>query len=144
MTSDSQQTWLDRNRAFLVAVTVTSGVVLTMGAIGVAEGFPWTGWIVAGGLVLIVLVVIARLRVMTDADAVGPVSRIWGGAPDERDGRVFEKALSHVGAAALMVVGFGNVLALTGAATADVVLSVTLVVLIAVGAASFALTSARH
>ena len=144
MTSDPQQTWLDRNRRFLAGIIIASGMVATLGAVGVAEGFPWTGWIVASGLAVIVLAVIARLRTTTDAAAVGPATRIWGGAADERDGRVFETALGHVGVTALMAGGFGNVLVALGAATADVVLPITLVLFIAVGVVSFAVTNARH
>ncbi len=132
-----------QGRRWAVGLLAGGGATLTLGAIGLAEGFPWTGWIVADGLGVLLLCAVARHRALHHTDETGPVSRLWGGAFDERDRRVLDTALAQVGAGALMVLGIGNVLVSVGAATAAAVLPVSLVLLIVVGVVSFAVVHAR-
>jgi hypothetical protein len=141
MTTDAQRV---QSRQWAVGLAASTAIVLALGAIGAAQGFRWTGWIVAAGLAVILLCVIARMWALSNADASGPVSRLWGGAFDERDRRVLDGALAQVGAAALMALGIGNVLVSVGAATAVVVLRVVLLLLIALGVAAFAVIHARR
>lgn len=132
-----------QGRRWALGIGASAAMTLALGAVGLAQGFPWTGWIVAGGLGVLALCGLARHRALSHADTTGPVSRLWGGAFDERDRRVLDGALAQVGGAALIVLGTGNVLVSVGAATAAVVLPVALVLLIAVGVVAFAVIHAR-
>jgi hypothetical protein len=141
MTTEVDRT---QSRRWTAGLAASSVIVLALGAVAAAQGFRWTGWIVAAGLAVILLCAIARMWALSNADASGPVSRLWGGAADERDRRVLDGALAQVGAAALMALGIGNVLVSVDAASAVVVLRVVLLLLIALGVAAFAVIHARR
>lgn len=125
-------------RSWGVGIAATGALTLAIGALGVAQGFPWTGWIVGGGLAVLVLCGVARHRALSHADESGPVARIWGGTLDERDRAVLDGALAAVGASAFIVLGIGNLLVVFGVATAIATLQVSLMLLIAIGVAAFA------
>lgn len=140
-TTDAQR---EQARRWAVGIAASGGMVLALGGIGLAQGFPWTGWIVTAGVAVLLLCVLARHRALHHGDDAGPVARLWGGAFDERDRHVLDSALTQVGAGALITLGVGNVLVSVGAATAAVVLPAALLLLIAVGVVSFAVAHARH
>ncbi len=140
-TSDERRA---QGRRWALGLAASGSIVLALTAIALAQGFPWTGWILGGGLAVIVLCAVARHRALHHADDTGPVSRLWGGAFDERDRRVLDAALAQVGAGALIVLGIGNVLVSVDAASAVVVLRAALLLLIALGGTIFAVTHARH
>lgn len=140
-TSEERRT---QGRRWAVGLVASGAVVLALTVVALAQGFPWTGWIVAAGLAVLLLCALARHRALHHADDTGPVSRLWGGAFDERDRRVLDTALAQVGAGALIVLGTGNVLVSVGAASAVVVLRAALLLLIALGVAVFAAVHARH
>jgi hypothetical protein len=98
--------------------------------------------VLTGGLLVVVLILIARWRSTRDATSAATASRVAGGEPDERDTQVLQRSFAVVGAGALFASSLGVVVMFLGV-DAEAVLGATPWVLIVTGVVAFVVIDRR-
>src|SRR5674476_1108513 len=86
-------------------LAVALGLALAVGNAGHADT---AAGIVTGGMLVVVLAAIGRLRSSRAADRAGTATRLAAGRPDERDVRVHQGSLAIVGVVSVVLSGLAS------------------------------------
>ncbi len=117
--------------------------ILALAAITAADGEPDTAaGILTGGLLVLGLLAVARVRSVRRGPEAATASRVMGGEPDERDRQVFQRAAAVVGVCAYVVAPVAMLAGLFGA-DPQVVLGALPWVFIVLGVVSFLVVDRR-
>ncbi|WP_298458045.1 hypothetical protein [uncultured Cellulomonas sp.] len=119
------------------------GVVLVLAAVTAAGGERDTAaGLLTGGLLVLALAALARVRSVRRGADAATASRVVGGEPDERDRLVYQRAAAAVGVSAFVAAPVAMLATLFGA-DAEAVLGALPWVFIVVGVVSFVVIDRR-
>jgi len=132
-----------RRAAWWAGLVTGLAAVLVLAAVLTADGDRDTAaGVLTGGLLVLGLAAVARVRTTRHAASAATAARVAGGEPDERDRLVLQRSAAAVGASAFLVAPASLVASLTGA-DPETVLGTLPWIFIAVGVVSFVLTDRR-
>ena len=134
-----------RTRRIVWWGTILAGlaVLLVLAAVTAAGGERDTAaGILTGGLLVLALAALARVRSVRHGPRATTASRVVGGQPDERDRLVYQRATAAVGVSAFVAAPAAMVATLLGA-DAESVLGALPWVFIVVGVMSFVVIDRR-
>ena len=120
----------------LAAIVVLAAVTAARGERDTAAG------VLTGGLVVLALAALARVRSVRRGAEAATADRVVGGEPDERDRQVYLRAVAVVGLSALVVAPVAMVANLFGA-DAETLIGALPWVFILVGVVSFVVIDRR-
>jgi hypothetical protein len=117
--------------------------ILALTVVTAADGEPDTAaGVLTGGLLVVALAALARVRSVRRGPEAATASRVMGGEPDERDRQVLQRAAATVGICAYVVAPAGMLAGLLGV-DPQTVLGVLPWVFIVVGVVSFLVIDRR-
>ncbi len=128
--------WWATMLAGLAAILVLAGVTAAGGDRETAAGM------LTGGLLVLALIALARVRSVRRGAQAATASRVMGGEPDERDRLVYQRAAATVGFSAFVAAPAAMVANLFGA-DAEALLGALPWFFIVVGVASFVVIDRR-